>query len=36
MLTQNLASYKNKNLNSKCYTATLKLQSFAYSLLDLF
>lgn len=34
MLTQNLVSYKNNN--SKCYTATLKLQSFACLFLDLF
>lgn len=36
MLTQNLISYKNNDLNSKWYTATLKLQSFTYLLLDLF
>lgn len=36
MLTQNLVGYQNNNPNSKCYIATLKLQSFTYPLLDLF
>lgn len=36
MLTQNLVSYKIHHLNNKCYTATLKLQLFAYLFLDLF